>query len=326
MNGYFAGGLTDGFLQGLGAVMQYQNMLHEQKRQSTLDQQSADYRERQAGLADVELQLKREQLAQEQANKDRTAGFEQQRIDVLKGGLGLSTVQQQQQNQIARQQLELQQRESARQDQAQAAQNWQDRFKQQQLQRQEGLKLAQTQIYPKIAAGTLTPDDVANWKRYTGLDLADLTDDHLVDNAVHLFHGLKTGQVPMNDPRLNAVASRLYGGMLQRNIGDKVRVRDEQGNPTGPEITVTNKSWAGAYPTTDGKFGLNTWVEGMDDKGQTHKYLAPVTLNGMGGDDPIVAFSGDDLEKPLVASMYFNHEFNSNPQLKANIQRVLNGG
>jgi hypothetical protein len=114
--------------------------------------------------------------------------------------------------------------------------------------------------------------------------------------------------------------------MLQRNIGDKVRVRDEQGNPTGPEITVTNKSWAGAYPTTDGKFGLNTWVEGMDDKGQTHKYLAPVTLNGMGGDDPIVAFSGDDLEKPLVASMYFNHEFNSNPQLKANIQRVLNGG
>jgi hypothetical protein len=351
MNGYLVGGLADGLISGFNAVTQWNAMKKEQDRQDKQDARQAQldasneaYRQRTMGLADAQLDLSKQKQAAELADnsarlgilqdtlgldKTKTAAqiaYQRGQLGLAQDTLGLDKTKTAAQIELQKGQFGLAQAANLRADQDQQYQNLQNQYKAAQMKRQEDIQFAQNQIYPKFIAGNATPADVMEWKKRTGLDLADLTNDHFIDEAVGVMHGLKTGQVKHDDPRVNEVADRLYGGMLQRGIGDKVKVRDAQGNPTGPEITVEQKAWAGAYPRDDGRFGLNTWVIGKDAQGNMQRSLAPVTLHGTGGkDDPIVSFSGDDLEKPLVAAMHFNHAFNQDPVLRANIKRVLSG-
>lgn len=334
MSGFFIGGLADGFMQGFNAVEQWRANRDERARQKQLDEenratraQTLDMQKQQMGLAQAQLGLQQQKQAADEAESKA-------RLDLLNKNFGLSSAQLglQQQKQAAdiadsRQRLGLLSKESDRQDQQQWYANQEADLKIREAQRQERLRKAQTEIYPKMQAGTLTAEDAQKWKEATGLDLRDVTNDGFVDEALGVFHGLKTGQIKLDDPRIEPIADKLYGHYLQRGIGERMTPTDADGKPLGPEITVTGKRWGGAYQAPDGRWGVNVIVTGKDAAGNERVYQSQATRYGTGDpNDPVMTFSGEDFERPLVAAMYMNHAFNGDPKLKANIERVLGMG
>jgi len=333
MNGYLVGGLADGLVQGFQAVTQWDALKKEQARQEKQDAENATYRQHAMGLADAQMGMSREELAMQQQKQQADIDNDKTRLGLAAVGLGLDKEKTAAQIDLQRSQLGIQQGQlglaqaaNARAEQDQAFQNAQNSLKMQELQRQQKIQTVQREVVPKMLAGNMTKEDVDKWDANMPFTLANLANDQQVDSAVGAFHDLKIGKIGLDDERINQAADWLFHNQLQRGIGEKVRVRDAQGNPTGPEIVVTSKHWAGAYPTKDGKFGVNMWVVGKDDQGKDVKYVAPVTAGGTGDpSDPIVSFSGDALERNLAAAMHFNHAYHNDKNFQASVNYALKG-
>ena len=338
MGSYFVGGLGDGLVQGFNAVEQWKRNREESERTKKLDERQTQLDQQNEGYRNAVLGLQGKQFGLAQAKQTSDQASEQTRLGILSDSLGLDKrrvglaeaqlpLEQQRLDQSAamdKARLGLLQNANQRENQDQWYQNQDNALKLKETQRVAGLKHAQDVLYPKLMAGTFSPEDADKWKEVTGLDLRDVIDNNKVDQAVNTFNGLKAGKVAPDDPRVKQSADWLYGNYLQRGIGETMHPVDESGKPLGPDIIRTHKEWGGAFQLPDGSMGLHVIVTGKDAQGNEHRYQSQVSKFGTDDPrDPVQGFSGTDFEKPLAAAMHMNNAFNSDPDLRATVERSL---
>lgn len=160
---------------------------------------------------------------------------------------------------------------------------------------------------------SINEDDYRQLVDFGMAPMLNMEDD--ADTINNLAKGVRSGQIPIDDPE---VAKRLLPALtpvFNRNLGDVGR--DPK---TGAEIRVAVKEPVG-FRRVNGKVVPMLRVKGANAKGEFAEYDAPATQFASSlPDDPLLALTESEAARKLTGLAKFNRMLSKNPTIRQQAQ------
>jgi hypothetical protein len=160
---------------------------------------------------------------------------------------------------------------------------------------------------------SINEDDYRQLVDFGMAPMLNMEDD--ADTINNLAKGVRSGQIPIDDPE---VAKRLLPALtpvFNRNLGDVGR--DPK---TGAEIRVAVKEPVG-FHRVNGKVVPMLRVKGANAKGEFAEYDAPATQFASSlPDDPLLALTESEAARKLTGLAKFNRMLSRNPTIRQQAQ------
>lgn len=140
---------------------------------------------------------------------------------------------------------------------------------------------------------------------------------------VDTYEGVRTGKIPLDDPRVIRAVALTHPEILERGIGDPV-------DRSGVKGQVTGKRGARIVPMDDGqggkKYAVMLNVDWQDAAGKPQApYEAPLTEFGTTDpNDPVLLIGPEHFDERAAEALYASHKFGK-PEVRARLLKAVEG-